>query len=182
MGFDSLAGSPWYSKKMKKLYFLCGVAFSGKSTLAKKIAEYKNATLVSQDEIWFIKEKELGLDLNSDEDWERVQQISKAKVRDVLLGGESVVYDDICLKYANRESLRNLATECNAIPILIYLDTPRNIQEERRARNAETKERHQVPSHIINWGLEELEIPLEGERPFIYRPESDLEEWLKNLS
>lgn len=166
---------------MKKLYFLCGVAFSGKSTLAKQIAEYKNAVLVSQDEIWFEKKKEMNLDLNSDEDWGKVQQISKAKIKEVLLKGESVVYDDISLKLKARESLRNLARDCGGESVLIYLDTPRDVQQERRIKNAETKERHDVPSHIINWGLEELEIPQEGENPFIFRPESDLKDWLSKL-
>lgn len=166
---------------MKKLYILCGVAFSGKSTLAKKIAEYKKAVLISQDVIWFEKKKELNLDLDSDEDWDNVQQISKAMVKNVLLKGETVVYDDIGLKYAGRESLRNLAKECGAKSVLIYLDTPRNVQQERQAKNLNTKERHDVPEHIIGWGLAELEIPQESEESFIFSPETNLMDWLNKL-
>jgi len=166
---------------MKKLYILCGLAFSGKSILSKKIADYKKATLVSQDKLWFEKEKELNLDWDSDEDWERVLQLSKMVVRDTLMEGNSVVFDDISLKYSDRESLRNLAKECGAEPVLVYLDTPRSVQQERQNKNLETKERHDVPEHIINWGLAELEIPQESEKAFIFKPESNVADWLAHL-
>jgi len=160
---------------------MCGVAFSGKSTLAKKIAEYKKAVLVSQDKIWFIKEAELHLDWDSDEDWEKVQQISRVEVKETLMKGNSVVYDDISLKYTDRELLRNLAKECGAEAVLVYLDTPRSVQQERQSKNLETKERHDVPDHIIDWGLEELEVPTEDEHAVVFKPDSDLESFLSNL-
>lgn len=166
---------------MKKLYIMCGVAFSGKSTLSKKIAEYKKATLVSQDVLWFEKKEEWNLDSDSDEDWDRVLQLSKIVVRDTLMKAESVVFDDISLKYSDRESLRNLAKECGAEAVLVYLDTPRNVQQERQNKNLETKERHDVPEHIIDWGLEELEVPQESEKPFIFRPEDSTDDWLNKL-
>jgi predicted kinase len=157
---------------------MCGVAFSGKSTLAKKVAEYKKATLVSQDIIWFEKKKELNLDLDSDEDWEKVIQMSKEKVRETLRRGESVVFDDISLKYSDREVLRQLAKECGAQTVLVYLDTPKEMREERRLKNLETKERHDVPEHIIDWGVGELQAPQEDEHPLIFRPEDSMEDWL----
>lgn len=160
---------------------MCGVAFSGKSTLAKKIAEYKQATLISQDILWFKKQEELSLDLNSDEDWDMVSRLSKSAVRDTLIAGESVVFDDISLKRVNRDELRDLAKECGAESILVYLDTPRNVQQERQAKNLETKERHDVPKHIIDWGLEELEVPEESERALVFRPETNLVDWLTKL-
>ena len=166
---------------MKKLYILCGVAFSGKSTLAKKIAEYKKAVLVSQDKLWFEKKTEWNLDSDSDEDWDRVLQLSKIEVRDTLMKGNSVVFDDISLKYLDRKSLRNLAKECGAEPVFVYLDTPRSVQQERQNKNLETKERHDIPEHIINWGLEQLEIPQVSEEAFIFKPESNVDNWLAQL-
>ena len=160
---------------------MCGVAFSGKSTLSKKIAEYKKATLVSQDTLWFKKKKEFNLDPDSDEDWDRVLQLSKSVVKDTLMKDDSVVFDDISLKYSDRESLRNLAKECEAEAVLVYLDTPRNVQQERQNKNLETKERHDVPEHLIHWGLEELEIPQKNEKAIIFSPETDIADWLSKL-
>src|SRR3990167_7901222 len=57
---------------VKILYIMCGVGFSGKSTLAKQIAEHTGAVLVSQDALFFEKEKELNLDQDSDEKWRMI--------------------------------------------------------------------------------------------------------------
>jgi predicted kinase len=166
---------------MKKLYIMCGLAFSGKSTLAKKIAEEKRALLVSQDQFWFEREEEMNLDLDSDDDWEKILRLSRAEVRRLLAEENSVVYDDISLKYSDRELLRNLANEYGAEAILVYLDTPREIQLERRRKNLETKKRHDIPDHILEWGDGQLEIPQETERPVVFRPDSDVASWLKEL-
>lgn len=160
---------------------MCGVAFSGKSTLAKKIAEAKNAILVSQDEHWFERKMEWNLDHDSDEDWERILTISRDRAEQELMAGHSVVFDDISLKYSDRYFLRSLARENDAESILVYLDTPREVQEERKLQNFKTKERHDVPQHIIDWGISELEIPQEEERPFIFKPSFDVSDWLSRL-
>lgn len=166
---------------MKKLYIMCGVAFSGKSTLAKKIAEAKKAVLISQDELWFKKKAELNLDPDSDEDWNMVLQLSIAAVKEKLLDGLSVVFDDISLKYKDREGLRNLAKEFGVEAVVIFLNIPRNIQQERQTKNTETKERHEVPENLIAWGWEELEIPREDENTFEFKPETNIEDWLSKL-
>jgi len=170
-----------YTSNMKKLYIMCGVAFSGKSTLAKEISKEKEAVLVSQDHFWFEKKQEMNLDLDNDEDWERILKLSRAEVRRVLMDGHSVVYDDISLKYSDRELLRNLAEECKARPILVYLDTPREIQQERQRKNLQTMERHDVPDNIVEWGLGQLEIPQRTEEPFMYTPNTNLRIWLNSL-
>lgn len=167
---------------MKTLYFTCGVAFSGKSTLAKRIAERKNASLISQDAIWFEKEKEWNLDEDSDEAWDRVYKIAKERIGAELSEGRSVVFDDISLKYADRESLRNIAREHAAQAILIYLDTPALVREERRTNNVHTRERHQLKQELIDWATKEMEVPQESENAIVFRPNMDLESWLSDLS
>ncbi len=166
---------------MNKLYITCGPAYSGKSTVSKEIARLKDAIRVSQDELWFEKKKEWNLDENSDEDWDRILEMSKDRVRTLLTEGKDVIFDDISLKYHGRENLRKLADESGARPVLIYFDTPNDIREERRVKNLKTKERHDVPQHLIDWGNRELEIPRENEKAFIFRPEDTLEKWIAHL-
>ena len=43
---------------MPKLYIMCGLAFSGKSTLARKIAEHTNSKLIAFDKLWVEKDKD----------------------------------------------------------------------------------------------------------------------------
>lgn len=166
---------------MKKLYILCGLAFSGKSTLAKRIVEHKQAILVSQDVIWFENKEKLNLDLDSDEDWERIQKLSREEIRKLLADGNSVVYDDISLTKADRDLLRALAVECGADAVVIYLDTPKGLRDQRQKINLETGERHDVPEHILEWGQSLLELPKEDEHPIIFTPETNEKQWLGRL-
>ncbi len=160
---------------------MCGVGFSGKSTIAKKISEYKNAVLISQDDVWFEKENKWNLDESSDEDWDRVLKISKQKVKDELAKGNSVVFDHVNTKHSHREELRNIAKEFNTQAIVIYLDTPVDIQKKRQIKNTKTKERHHVKQEFLDEAIEELEIPQETENVFVFRPETDIESWLSKL-
>ena len=160
---------------------MVGVGFSGKSTLAKQIVEYKNAVLVSQDDLWFEKEKEWDLSLDSDEDWDRVLQISKQRVRENLAEGESVVFDHVNLRHNHREELINMAKSYNARAVIIYLDTPIDIQKERQIKNKETKERHDVKQEELDDAIKELEIPEESENVFVFKPETNLESFLERL-
>ena len=166
---------------MQKLYILCGVGFSGKSTLARKITEYKNAILVSQDDIWFEKAKECNLDEDSDEDWDMVLQISKQRVRDKLSHGNSVVFDHVNLRHSHREELRDVAKEYGAQAVVVYLDTSFDIQKERWLKNIETQERHNVEQKFLDEAIKELEIPHVSENTFIFTPDTDIAYWLDKL-
>jgi len=42
---------------MSKLYIMCGLAFSGKSTLAIKIAAHTGSEIVAFDKLWMEEEK-----------------------------------------------------------------------------------------------------------------------------
>ena len=53
---------------MKKIYIMCGLAFSGKSTLARKIAERTGNTLIAFDKVWVQKDKEKSVPKN-EEGW-----------------------------------------------------------------------------------------------------------------
>lgn len=166
---------------IQTLYIMCGVGFSGKSTLAKKIAEYKNATLVSQDAIYFEKEKEWNLKEESDEDWGKVLAVSKERIIKNLLDGKSVVFDYVNVAHNEREQLKNLASGFKAEAVVIFLDTSIEVQRERQVRNRETQERHQVKQEWLDEAIKNLEIPLESEHAFIFTPETDLTDWLNKL-
>lgn len=165
----------------KTLYIMCGVGFSGKSTLSKKIAEYKNAVLVSQDDIYFEKERELNLSEDSDKDWKQVLSIAKSKIKYNLTNGRSVVFDHTNLRRSFRDKLRSMAKGLNAEFVTIYLDTPLNLQIERRLKNQETWGRHDVKQRHLDYAHTTLEIPKKDENVLVFTPEKDLNSWLSNL-
>lgn len=160
---------------------MCGVGFSGKSTLAKKIVEYTGAILISQDETFFKNEKELNLDPDSDIDWKKILNICRDNIRTSLKNGDSVVFDDTSHKLRLREKLRVIANECGAETRVIFLDTPMEIQKERQEKNKITKERHDVKDEYLNLAIAELEVPTEDEHVFIYKPNANTDEFLKSL-
>ena len=131
-------------QNMTTLYILCGLGFSGKSTLAVKISEYKNAVLVSQDAIYFEKEKELDPNLSDGERWELIRAIAFERISDNLKKSMSVVYDSTNTRREHRDIVRKIASENNARAFVVFVDTPDNILVERQMKNKETKERHDV--------------------------------------
>jgi predicted kinase len=163
------------------LYIMCGVAFSGKSTLAKKIEEYTGATLISQDALFFEKEKELNLDQDSDKQWRMLLDMCLERIKENLSAGESVVFDNTNTKFEHREELRVVTESVGAKTKVIFLDTPMEIQKERQEKNLETGERHDVKQEYLDQAVKELEIPGENENTIVFKPDSDLESFLKTI-
>ena len=163
---------------MTTLFIMCGVGFSGKSMLAKKIAEHTGAVLVSQDALFFEKEKELNLDQDSDEQWRMLLDMCLERIRENLNAGRSVVFDNTNTKFEHREELRQVAESVGADTKVIFLDTPIEVQKERRNKNLETSERHDVKQEYLDQAIQELEVPTEKENVLVFKPDTDMEEFL----
>lgn len=163
------------------LYIMCGVGFSGKSTLAKQIAEHTGAELVSQDALFFEKEKELNLDQDSDEQWRMLLDMCLERIKQNLEAGRSVVFDNTNTKFEHREELRQIAQSVGAPAKVIFLDTPIEVQKERQIKNQETMERHDVKQEYLDQAIQELEVPGANENTFIFKPDTDINQFLKNL-
>ena len=65
--------------------------------------------------------------------------------------------------------------------MVIFLDTPLEIQKERQNKNLLTKERHDVKQEYLDKAIQELEIPKEEENVLIFKPDTNIEEFLKQL-
>lgn len=160
---------------MKKpiLFILSGEAFSGKTTVANMLLEKFGAKIIGRDIVYFALDKFLNLEQtpNKDEDslWTNLWPIALQGVKNQLLLGNNVVYDDNCLRLHQREELRNIAKEVDVTVTLIYLATSSETIKERKERNKITNERHDVPS---SWMEEEavlFERPTQDENPIIVK-------------
>lgn len=162
--------------KKQTLFVLCGEAFSGKSTLAKKIAERSGANIVGRDEIYFETEKILALENTPDEDddalWKNLWPLVLQGVKNHLLFGHSVVVDDNCLYLKQRDELRCIARDVGVRYILIYLDTPLELLKERKEQNKVSKTRHDVPSSWMEEDSGLFERPLKSEDHMVYTPDA----------
>lgn len=160
---------------------MVGVGFSGKSTLSKKIAEYFNIPLVSLDKLFFDKKEELGLDEDSDEQWEMLGTMCKEEIREVMSNGQSVVFDNINLKRSERNELRRIAREVDGGVVVVYLDTQEELLDRRQEENKVSKGRHDVKQEYLDAAKADLEIPDVDEQPYIFKPSDDIDTFLASL-
>ena len=158
-----------------KLYILCGLPFSGKTTLAKKITEHTGSKLIAFDQLWLELEKE------GDEGWRLVRSVAKERIAEGLKKGRSVVYDDTNVRFEHREELREVATQHGAIAVVVYIDTPSVIREKREKENLLTKRRHAVEPVNSKKALDQFEESGLPENVTVFSVGNNLEEWLEKL-
>ncbi|MBK5554206.1 MULTISPECIES: AAA family ATPase [unclassified Pseudomonas] len=120
------------------LHLMCGKIASGKSTLAKALADQHAAILLSEDR-WL--SQLYPQEIHSVTDYVRyalrVREVLGPLVVDMLTAGVCVVLDFPANTVANREWLRTLAERAQAQHCLHYLDVDDDTCRARlRVRNA----------------------------------------------
>lgn len=172
-------------KKIPYLFILSGEAFSGKTTIAKQIAEKYNAKIIGRDVVYFALDTFLALEETPENDeenlWTYLWPIALQGVKNQLLLGNHVIYDDNCLRAHQREELRSIAKEAKTQHKVIYLATSAETIKARKEKNKKTKERHDVPS---GWMEEEailFERPNEIEDPIVFTENMTMNEFLKKI-
>lgn len=163
---------------MTNLYIMCGLAFSGKSTLARKIAESTGSKIIAFDKLWVEKDKEQPV-LKGDKGWKFIRKVGQDEVAKALQEGNSVVYDDNNVRFEHREELREVARRFGARAVVVYLNTPMELIREREAANKVTEQRHEVEPENFQTVLEQLQIPNDQENVLEFKPEMNLDEWVK---
>ena len=170
----------------KTLFILCGEAFAGKTTLSKKIADLYKAKIVGRDKIYFATEKTLALENTPEEDdntlWNNLWPLVIQGTKNQLFLGNSVVIDDNCLYIRQRDELRSIAERSGIKSILIYLNVPTSLLKERKAKNKNSKDRHDVPSEWMEEDSNLFERPTEVEKPIVYTSDMSFEDLSKVIS
>ena len=109
---------------MKTLYLLCGLAFSGKTTLARAIANYSNCAYISLDDINHQRELGFGGDGIPVEEWEKTHQIAIATLVNLMPLVQDILVDDTnCFRWL-RDRFRAIADQHGYQTKVIYLDVP----------------------------------------------------------
>lgn len=133
-----------------KLFVLCGLPASGKSTYAKKLAEVHNANIHSSDEI----REELSGDVNNQNINELVFKTLHNRIKEDLKNGKSCIYDATNINYKRRMGFLN---ELNKIPcekICYLVATP---YEECLKNNANRDRK--VPEEVIERMYRNIDVP-----------------------
>lgn len=170
----------WYTLNMTRLYIMCGLAFSGKSTLARKIAEHTGAKLIAFDKLWVNTEKEKPIS-KDDDGWKFIRKVGLNEIAKTLSEGTSVVYDDNNPRFEHREEVRDIARKLGVKETVIYLNTPMETIRARETTNKITGERHEVEIGNLQKVAQDFEAPTSRENFLEFTLATDLNEFLQKL-
>lgn len=144
---------------MNKLYMMVGLPASGKSTIAKQIAESEKAIVVSSDEL----RKELLGDINDQSQNARIFEEVEKRIKDGLQRG-NVVYDACNINYKKRRAFLQRLNKMEVEKIAVLVATP---YEECLERNAQRERK--VPEEVIKRMYYSFYIPQKYEGfDFVY--------------
>jgi predicted kinase len=162
------------------LYLLCGLAFSGKTTLAAVLARDLPAVVVSLDAI----NASRGLDGGAgipEEEWARTHQEALGQVERALQAGESVIVDDTnCFRFL-RDNYRSIADRYRADTIVIYLDAPLARVRERIRANDQTRSRGSIADSVLMDLAEKFELPAADEEVLVVPADASPEVWVDHV-
>ena len=159
---------------------MCGLAFSGKSTLARKISEQANCKLVSFDQLWIETEKNLNVPQGV-EGWRMIRELAKQQILASLKSGVSVVYDENNPKKEHRDEFRGVAGEVGSEAFVVYLKTPLEVVRSREQANNILHNRHEVSNENFDKVISDFEFPSHDENVLIFSPEDDINKFVNKL-
>lgn len=155
------------------LIILCGLPYSGKTTLRKKLIDNYGYSCVCVDEI---------MDANdmwkeghpTQIDWKRAFEEAYGNTKKMLNEGKTVIFDSGNLVFKERENLRQLAKDLGFTSKLVLMDTPIETIWERRRQNQLNRTRGHVKEERFQTALKMWERPGEKENPIIFTNDSDI--------
>lgn len=162
------------------LYILCGLPFSGKSTLAGVLHERCGIELVSIDaiktehghrDVW--QEMTAG-------DWESIFDESFRLVRQSLERGAPVIHDSANQTRQSRDALKAIAHELGVSARVIFVDVTPELARQRWQANKTRTTRMDLPQWAFEAALANYEPPGRDEHPLIYTPsdQADPDDWI----
>ena len=100
---------------------MCGISFSGKSTLAQKIATKIGAPVISLDEINHGRGLGLNGDAIPDEEWVKTHGMALEKLEEAMVSERDIVLDDTnCFRWL-RDSFTRIVRRTKGLRQLLYI-------------------------------------------------------------
>jgi len=161
------------------LYIMCGLPFSGKTTLARALANQCGCVHLDLDAIARAKNlfPEEGID---DEKWGRVFREVHRQVAALLTSGKSVVFDAVNYDRVERDRLRIIAQDSDSLVHVIYINLSMQELKQRRQANQANHQRPPVRDKDFMELATEFEIPTIEENLIVYDGAESIPEWIKN--
>ncbi|MEM8817196.1 MAG: ATP-binding protein [Pseudomonadota bacterium] len=165
---------------MQTVFATCGLAFSGKTTLAKLLAETLSIPRVNLDQINAERGLHGGKGM-TDAQWEESSAIAAERLKSILASGQSLVLDDTLSHRFLRDRYRDAATEAGADFVLLFVDTPLAEIAERMEKNRKQPSRHDVSGDVFTAHRDSFQRPTEDEQPIHFKSTSDIDRFLASV-
>jgi predicted kinase len=164
---------------MKTLYLMCGLSFSGKTTLAHKIVDRLQCAYISLD----IINSERGLwggDGIPIEEWERTHALALESLATWMVTEKDAVVDDTNNLRWLRDRWRAAASSSCYRTVIIYLNIPHTELEKRQRANQVTAERKGITEAVWAEHVSNFEPPAADEQVLWYGLTEEAESWVKD--
>jgi predicted kinase len=158
---------------------MCGVAFSGKTTLSRRIAARCGHHRICLDDL--NAERGLGHVGPEDipvEEWERSSHEAARQIEALLSHGESVVLDDTNGYRFLRERYRSVAHGEGAHCLIVYLPFTLEQGLARIAANRSEHTRMDFPEHLYRFHVSQFEAPSHDEPAIVFEPGEEPLHWV----
>ena len=128
---------------MNKLYIFCGIPFSGKTTIAKKLEEKLGYIRIDLDDVKFSLFGNDILDEKIDKQgWDKVYQKMYKQIEDNLKNDKTVINDTGNFTKHERDLVKEIADKLGLETIEVFIDTPTEIARQRLLENKKIKKRN----------------------------------------
>ena len=140
------------------LVLMCGLSFSGKSTLASQLGRELGATVLSLDSI----NEERGLDGGQGipvEEWVETNRLAEERCSAQLEAHRNVIIDDTGSPRFIRDQWRDVAARTHAAFALVWVQIDPELQRERLLANRLAGRRHDITDEVLFDHLAHFEPP-----------------------
>ncbi len=164
-------------------YLMCGLAFSGKTTLARKLARRLTLVHVSLDQINAARGLPPGGSGLPAEEWGRSHALAERRLAAAFAAGRGAVLDDTGCFRRLRDRYRGLAARHGVPTTVVFVDTPPPEIRARMAQNASRATRPGMDGGVFERHLAEFQPPDPDEDVVRFTPRDEPLSWIaENLA
>lgn len=161
-------------------YILCGIPFSGKTTLGKALEKHLGFVHINLDDI----KKEKGCGDISDDDvpdkvWKQIFGEADRRLIKALKGGKSVANETAWVTRKWRDRARKIAEKSGFSTKVIYIKIPEEIAKKRWQQNRLHKKRYDTKDDEFGDYVKDFEKPIPDEDLIIYDQIISFKDWIK---
>ncbi len=160
------------------LIMMCGLPFSGKTTLARILSRTLNWMYISLDDtISALGFWDQGYDITQNQ-WNEAYTKAHNTVRTALQEGNSVIYDETNYRRLHRDRLRQIAVETRTRSYVVYLDVSLAEVQARIIANRIQLQRGDITDEALRYVVERIEPPMPEEHVLLFTQDTPIHEWL----